>query len=85
MFGELPAWGLFIRHADGLQFKNITIKYSEKDFRPAIVMDDVKQVAFTDLNIPTADAPVIVLRGVVGESFKNLKTPVSTKYAIVKK
>jgi len=85
MFGELPAWGLFVRHADGLQFKNITIKYVEKDFRPAILMDDVKQVAFTDLTIPTADAPVIVLRGVEGESFKNLKTPVSTKTAIVKK
>jgi hypothetical protein len=85
MFGELPAWGLYVRHANGLQLKNVTIKYLEKDFRPAIVLDDVKQVAFTRLNIPTADAPVIVLRGVENETIKELKTTVSVKKAITRK
>jgi polygalacturonase len=83
MFGELPAWGLYVRHAEGLQLKNVTIKYIEKDFRPAIVLDDVQQVAFNGLNIPTADEPVIVLHGVKGESIKNLKTPVNSKKAIM--
>jgi polygalacturonase len=85
MFGELPAWGLYVRHANGLQLKNVTIKYLEKDFRPAIVLDDVKQVAFTRLNIPTADAPVIVLRGVENETIKELKTTTSVKKAITRK
>jgi len=85
MFGELPAWGLYARHAEGLQLKNVTIKYIEKDFRPAIVMDDVQQVALNGLNIPTADAPVIVLRGVKGESIKNLKTPVNSKKVVLVK
>lgn len=84
MFGELPAWGLYVRHAEGIHLKNITIKYVEKDFRPAMVFDDVKQVDANGLFIPTADAPVIVLRNVVGESIKNLKTPVSGKKAVMK-
>jgi polygalacturonase len=83
MFGELPSWGLYVRHAEGLQFKNVAIKYVKKDFRPAIVLDDVKQVTFNGLTIPTADAPVMVLRGVKDESIKNLKTPVSNKKAIM--
>lgn len=85
MFGELPAWGLYVRHAEGIQLKNIHIKYLEKDFRAAIVMDDVKGVAINDLSILTADEPVIVLRDVQNESIKNLKTPVSAKKAILRK
>jgi polygalacturonase len=85
MFGELPAWGLYVRHADGVQLKNVTVKYVEKDFRPAMVMDDVNNLAINGLNIPTADAPVIVLRGVNNQVIKNLKTPVSNKKAIITK
>lgn len=85
MFGELPAWGLYARHANGLRLKNVTVKYVEKDFRPAIVLDDVKQPQINGLTVPTADAPVIVLRKVENESIKNLKTPVSNKNAILEK
>jgi polygalacturonase len=86
MFGELPAWGLFARHASGLHLKNVTIKYKEMDFRPAVVLDDVKGVNFNGLNIPTANAvPVIVLKGVSNELITNLKTPFGSKKSIVKK
>jgi polygalacturonase len=40
MFGELPAWGFFLRHTEGVHFKNITLKLIEPDYRPAIVADD---------------------------------------------
>ena len=85
MFGELPAWGLYVRHARGLQFKNMTIHYTEPDFRAAIVMDDVKQAAFYGLTIPSVSLPVIVLKNVEGETFKNLKLPVTPKQAITRK
>lgn len=39
---ELPAWGFFIRHVDGLTLRNIKLTALKKDYRTAIVMDDVK-------------------------------------------
>ena len=40
---ELPAWGFFVRHVDGLTMKNITLKALKKDYRTAIVLDDVSR------------------------------------------
>lgn len=42
MFGELPAYGFYIRHAENIMFKNVRMKLKDSDFRPAIVMDDVE-------------------------------------------
>ncbi len=41
MFGELPAWGFYVRHVKGLSFKNIDIKIKDPGYRPAFVFDDV--------------------------------------------
>lgn len=41
MFGELPAWGLYCRHIDGLDIKNMKIIKREADYRPPYVLDDV--------------------------------------------
>ena len=40
-FKELPAWGFYIRHAEGITFNNVKFKALKKDYRPAIVTDDV--------------------------------------------
>lgn len=48
-FKELPAWGFYIRHAEGITFDNVTFKALKKDYRPAIVMDDVGEVTFKDV------------------------------------
>ena len=42
MFRELPAWGLYIRHARGIQVKNLRLYAAAKDYRTAIVLDDVE-------------------------------------------
>ena len=41
MFGELPSWGLYIRHAEGVTLKNVHLNVAREDFRPAVVLDDV--------------------------------------------
>ncbi len=41
MFGELPAWGFYVRHMDGLTMKNIKLSIKEADYRPALIFDDV--------------------------------------------
>jgi hypothetical protein len=41
MFRELPAWGLYIRHAHRIQVKDLRLYCAAKDYRTAIVLDDV--------------------------------------------
>jgi polygalacturonase len=41
MFKELPAWGFYVRHARGVTFENVTLTCGKKDYRTAIVLDDV--------------------------------------------
>ena len=51
MFGELPAWGLYVRHMDGLTMKNINFSIASPDYRPSIVIDDVRNLDIKALNI----------------------------------
>ena len=46
-YKELPAWGFYVRHAKGVHFHNVTLTAAEKDYRPAIVLDDVQGASFT--------------------------------------
>ena len=41
MFGELPAWGVFARHVEGLYLEDVSISTVAPDFRPPYVMVDV--------------------------------------------
>ena len=70
MWGELPAWGLYMRHAEGIKIKNFTISYKEDDYRPAMVFDDVKGVDLRDIKIPTAkEMPMIFLNNTTLNNF----------------
>ena len=46
MFRELPAWGVYIRHAKDIQFNNLQLICNKKDYRTAIVLDDVHHAQF---------------------------------------
>jgi hypothetical protein len=50
-FGELPAWGLYIRHAKGIRVINLKLTCLKKDYRTAIVLDDVNQSQFNSISI----------------------------------
>lgn len=41
MFGELPSWGFYVRHVDGIRFKDVHLSLVDEDFRPPFVFDDV--------------------------------------------
>lgn len=43
-FGELPAWGLYVRHTKGLILKNISLSLKKPDFRAAYVFNDVENL-----------------------------------------
>lgn len=42
MFGTTPAYGVYVRHVDGIKLKDVEVSYINEDERPAFVMDDVK-------------------------------------------
>jgi hypothetical protein len=42
MFGELPSWGLYLRHIRNITLKNVRLTLKDYDFRPAIVEEDVE-------------------------------------------
>ena len=49
MFKELPAWGFYVRHAKGITFENVRLVCARKDYRTAVVLDDVRGARFTAL------------------------------------
>jgi len=69
MFGTLPAYGFFIRHAKGIKLSNIQLITMEQDLRPAFILDDVKDAKFNNITVPKVeDIPTFVLKKV--EDFK---------------
>ena len=51
MFRELPAWGIYIRHAKDIKFSGLALSCLKKDYRTAIVLDDVQQAQFNSTKI----------------------------------
>ena len=49
MFGELPAYGFYLRHAKNITMKNVKLLLEESDYRPAIVADDVESLVAEEL------------------------------------
>ncbi|RZS45042.1 polygalacturonase [Herbihabitans rhizosphaerae] len=46
MFGSLPAYGLFIRHATGITLDNVEVRFEKHDTRPAYALRDVADADF---------------------------------------
>lgn len=61
MFGELSAWGFYVRHVKGLEFKNITLKLENEDFRPAFVFDNINDLKMGEIDLPVSDKKQIIL------------------------
>jgi polygalacturonase len=54
MFGILPAWGFFIRHAKGIELDGMDMSTMQPDKRPAFVLSDVQDFAIRNSK-PTPD------------------------------
>jgi parallel beta-helix repeat protein len=83
MFGELPAWGLYVRHAKGLTLKNVQMKFIKDDFRAAFIFDDVNELNLSNVSIPSyKEFPVIVMNNVRNKAIDQLKLPLPISRAI---
>lgn len=54
LFGRLPAWGLYARHATGLSVRDLTLTRGAPDARPAIRLEDVHDSEFAGIRTPGA-------------------------------
>jgi len=65
MFGELPAYGFFVRHARGIDFNNVTVSYLTEEMRPPFLLADVTNAKFNSVTAYRAlIVPIFVLRSV---------------------
>lgn len=72
---ELPAWGFYIRHADGIVMENVRLFVEGPDYRPAIVADDVNGLSLKGVEIngkPAVKQKAEIVRNNV-KNFKNKK------------
>ena len=79
MFGVLPTWGFYCRHAEGVNFENVTLRVMAKDYRPALVCDDVKNLLLDGFHVLSAGKEtVIFLKDVQGAAIRNSPAPSGT-------
>ena len=74
MFGELPSWGFYVRHVDGLSMKNVRLSVRDDDFRPAYVFDDVKKLTIEGGSVTShSKNPQVILKDTERVKIINLK------------
>jgi Glycosyl hydrolases family 28/Pectate lyase superfamily protein len=66
MYGDLPAFGLYLRHARDVSLRNLALTTEHVDARPALVADDVTELHVARLTRSPAnrEAPVLWLHDV---------------------
>lgn len=76
MFGEMPAYGLYLRHVNGIDVDNVKVSYMQTDHRPAFMLDQVKNASFRSVDAQIEpDVPVFVLKDVENFSTYGCQIP----------
>jgi parallel beta-helix repeat protein len=75
MFGEVPAYGFFLRHVKGITMDHVKTAYIKPEARYAMVLEDIQDAYFTSLNLQQGneDAPYFELRNVTDFSIKDVR------------
>ncbi len=80
MFGELPAYGFFIRHAENITLRNVAIELQHPDYHPAITTDDVQGITIEKLQLhKTGDEIPLWFHNTEGVKLRDNSIPVSKK------
>jgi polygalacturonase len=65
MFGEIPAYGFFIRHVRGLEMSSVNVSYLKDDARAPFMISDAKSVEFRNLKAQrSSGVPAFMLKDV---------------------
>lgn len=68
MFGELPAYGFYVRHVNGISMKNIKLTLDDSDFRPAFVFDDVQNLKMEAIDLPKEKQKQLIFKEVASST-----------------
>lgn len=81
MFGDIPAHGLFCRHAESLVLDNIQLQLEKADARPAMIFDQVQNLELRNSAVapPTGTEPAIWLREVKRAFLQGLRAQPQTQ------
>ena len=61
IFGPLPAYGFYIRHAKNVTLNNVQLRFLQEDKRPALICDDVEQLKLRGLDAQASlQAPELI-------------------------
>lgn len=71
MFGELPAFGFYVRHVNGISLKNIKLTLDDADFRPAFVFDDVQNLKMEAIDLPKEKQKQLVFKNVISSTLED--------------
>ncbi len=65
MFGEIPAYGFFIRHIRGLEMNNISVSYLKDDARAPFIINDGKSIESRNVKAAhAAGVPTFILNDI---------------------
>jgi polygalacturonase len=62
MFGTLPAYGFYVRHARNVTMARVSTAFAKPDLRPALVTDDVENLLVTDAVFDSASGAGAAVR-----------------------
>lgn len=76
MFGTLPAFGFYARHAEGIALSNVELRWDKEDLRPAMIFDDVKDLTIDGFRTATVAgaSPVVWLNDVADAFLRGSRT-----------
>ena len=78
MFGRLPAYGMYVRHARGIRMHDVVFESSAVEQRPAVVCDDVTSLDIAGLRVPLQGngSPVVDLRQTKDAWIRDSRAPI---------
>jgi hypothetical protein len=75
MFGVLPAYGFYVRHAKGITLQNVRFELEKPDLRPAVICEDVEDLELNGFKAHgSGDEPLIRLRDTRSALILNCRT-----------
>src|SRR5438128_515867 len=86
MFGQIPAYGFFIRHVRGLEMSDVAVTYLKDDARPAFILSDAKVVDLRNIKARHGQGlPSFILKDVEDFLLQQSQPLPDTKLATVKR
>jgi polygalacturonase len=61
MFGELPSWGLYVRHTEGVTLENVKFDLQKQDSRTTIFLDDTHNIMMNRVKFCPKKSPMFIV------------------------